>query len=204
MLYIMNKPFFIFAAFMFVLLLAGCTPVGMVIGAGATLGSAAVEDRGVAAVASDARIDAEIRAAWLDKDFAIFKQLNLTVREGRVLAAGFVGSANARLEAIRRIWAVSGVKNVYNEIEIDPAVTDGELDFSARDTAISTELRAKITFDDNIYAVNYAIDVVRGVVYLMGIAQNQEELDRVIAVAKHIDYVKRVKSFVRVKGAVQS
>jgi osmotically-inducible protein OsmY len=59
-----------------------------------------------------------------------------------------------------------------------------------------------MTFDKKILAINYSIETVNGIVYLIGIAQNQEELDRVIAHARAIDYVRQIKSHVRVKKGV--
>ena len=41
--------------------------------------------------------------------------------------------------------------------------------------------------------------MVNGIVYLIGIAQNQKELDRVIAHARDINYVRNIISHVRVK-----
>ncbi len=49
--------------------------------------------------------------------------------------------------------------------------------------------------------MNYSIETVNGVVYLIGVAQSQEELDRVINHARQISYVRRIVSHVRIKGA---
>ena len=48
-------------------------------------------------------------------------------------------------------------------------------------------------------AINYSVETVNGTIYLIGIAQNQEELDRVIAHARTIEYVRKVVDHVRVK-----
>ena len=171
----------------------------MILGAGAAAGTAALEERSVAQIAEDFRINADIQSALFDKDFDLYRALSITVRESRVLAAGIVENANDRGEALRRIWRVPGVKHVINEIMID--ASGSNVAESARDTRIAAELRAKITLDKNIFAVNYAIDAVRGVVYIMGIAQNQAEIDRVIQSAKSIKYVRAVKNFARIKGS---
>jgi osmotically-inducible protein OsmY len=50
-------------------------------------------------------------------------------------------------------------------------------------------------------AINYNIETVNGTVYLIGIAKSQLEVDRVIAHARSLGYVKRVISHVRIKKA---
>jgi osmotically-inducible protein OsmY len=70
----------------------------------------------------------------------------------------------------------------------------------ARDVYIANNLRSRLMFDKNIQNVNYTVDVVNGVVYLMGIAQNNDELDRVVAHARDISNVRRVVSHVLLKN----
>ncbi|HOO50743.1 MAG TPA: BON domain-containing protein, partial [Alphaproteobacteria bacterium] len=71
----------------------------------------------------------------------------------------------------------------------------------AKDTWISGQLRTQITFDKYIQSINYSIETVRGAVYLMGVAQSQDELDRVIDIARKIGGVKEVISYVKFLGA---
>jgi osmotically-inducible protein OsmY len=68
-----------------------------------------------------------------------------------------------------------------------------------KDTWVSTRLHSKITLDKKIRAINYSIETVNGIIYLIGIAQNQAELDRVIGHAKTISYVKKIINHIRVK-----
>ena len=55
-------------------------------------------------------------------------------------------------------------------------------------------------FDRDIQSVNYTIDTVQGMVYLMGVAQNQAELNRVVERARTIPDVKQVVSYVKLAG----
>ena len=48
-------------------------------------------------------------------------------------------------------------------------------------------------------SINYSMDTVNQAVYLMGVAKDGSELERVIGHAKNIDYVRRVVSYVRLK-----
>ena len=95
-------------------------------------------------------------------------------------------------------WKTEGVKDVINEIQTGTS----SLRDLAKDAWITTQLHSKITLDKNILAINYSIETVNGIVYLIGIAQNQQELGRVIAHARNLSYVRRIISHVRVKKAV--
>lgn len=177
------------------LLLSGCVVAAA--GAGATVGVAAAQEGGLESAARDTLIRVTINDLWFKYDVETFTKLNLTVEQGRVLITGVVQNPEARVEAVRLAWQASGVKEVINEIRV--ANSSGITGY-ARDTWITTRLKATLTFDRNVQSINYSIDTVQGVVYLMGVAQNQEELNRVIGIARTIPDVKQVVSYVKMVG----
>ncbi len=177
------------------LLLAGC--VGVAVGAGATVGVAAYQERGIEAAAKDLTLEAEIVKLWLQQDEALTLKLGVEAYEGRILLTGVVEDPEMRADAVRLAWKFIGVKEVINEIQV--ASDSGVIDL-ARDSWITTQLKTKLTLDNKVLAINYAIETVNGIVYLIGIAQDQSELDRVIAHSRTITYVRQVISHVRVKG----
>ena len=174
--------------------LSGC--VGLAVGAGATAGTAAMQDRGLGGVIDDTVIHGKITSAYLANDVK-FKLIAAKVHEGRVLLTGTVRKPEDRVEVVRYAWMVKGVKTVINEIRVED--DSGVLDL-ARDKWVSAQLRLKITFDAKIKAINYAIDTVNGTVYLMGVAQNERELALVRNHARSLEYVRRVVSHVRIKS----
>ncbi len=176
------------------LALGACAPV--VVGAGAAVGVTAAQERGVKGALADTEIRLEINHLWFQESTSLYGKVNLQVQEGRVLLTGNVPDPEARLSAVRLAWQAEGVSEVINEIEVRD--TSALLD-AARDEWISAELKARILVDRAIVSINYSIETVNQVVYLIGIAQSQAELDRVIAYAKDIAYVRRVISYVRVK-----
>ncbi|MDP6572962.1 MAG: BON domain-containing protein [Rhodospirillales bacterium] len=178
------------------LALGGCA--GVAVGAGATTGVAALQERGLEVAARDTRLEAEIIAQWLTQNDKLVIDIDVEVYEGRALLTGAVDGEAVRADAVRMAWKVAGIKDVLNEIQI---VADSDLIDLARDTWITTQLKSKLTFDQDVLAINYAIETVNGVVYLIGIAQNQAELERVVGHARDIEYVGNVISHVRVKGA---
>jgi osmotically-inducible protein OsmY len=168
---------------------SGCTTTDLALGGGATAGIAASEERGIGGSLSDAQIAAQINYAWLDKNVDMFHSLNLSVYEGRAMVTGVLPTQAQVDEAIALAWKVNGVREVINEIIVDPSGRTGTF---ATDSFITAELQAKLLFDRDVSAVNYSVDAVRGIVYIMGVAQSQAELDRVIGYARNIRYVRKV------------
>ena len=173
-----------------------CTPLGVATGAGATVGVAASQEGGLRRAVSDARIQTEINDLWFKYDLKTFAKLDLTINQGRVLVTGVVQDPEARVEAIRLAWQPEGVLQVINEVQV--AESTGFVGF-ARDVWVTTRLRTELTLDKYVQSINYSIDTVQGTIYLMGIAQDQAELNRVIERARTIPDVKRVVSYVRMR-----
>ncbi|MEX2451699.1 MAG: BON domain-containing protein [Rhodospirillales bacterium] len=177
-------------------LAAGLSGCGVVVGAGAATGIAAYQERGVEGAAEDLRIEIRVLDKWLNHDGSMVRKLGIDVYQSRVLLTGIADSEKMRADAVRLTWQAAGVKEVLNEIKLPG---EGGKTSLARDGWITAQLKSKITFDQKIYAVNYFIETVNGVVYLIGTAQNQAELDRVTAHAKQLAYVNKVVSHVRIK-----
>ena len=176
--------------------LTGCVAAGVAAGAGAAVGVAAVQEKGVSAAARDIRIRTEINSLWLQADENLLYDIELQVQESRVLLTGSVEDPELRLKAVRLAWQVEGVKEVINEIEISDKSGFGNY---ARDVQISTELRSTLIVDKEVSSINYSIETVNQTIYFMGVAKSREELDRVIDHARNIEYVRRVRNYVRVK-----
>jgi osmotically-inducible protein OsmY len=178
------------------LALSACTPLGAVVGAGATVGVGAAQDRGLRTAVSDTEIQTQVNAKWAGESLTMFNRLGTMVHEGRVLVTGRVDDDAMRAKALELASLVQGVTQVIDEVQVGPS---GRTVDYGRDLWIIGQLRSKLTFDGNVSGVNYVIDSVGGAVYLMGIAQNQAELDRVIGHARNQSYVRRVVSHVRIK-----
>ena len=179
---------------LFVPMLSGC--VWLAAG-GAVAGVSTVrQERTIGNAVDDVRIKAELDAKLAADSAGLFLRASTTVVEGRVLLAGYVTRPEDRLTATRLAWSINGVRKVDNDME----VTDrsGWLD-AAGDFVIQTELAAALLADGSIKDVNYTVDVVHAVVYLMGVGQNQAEVDRVVQHARDQSGVKRVENYVVLK-----
>jgi osmotically-inducible protein OsmY len=170
----------------------------MAIGGGATIGTATYQERGVQVAARDLSTKMRMRARLVTagKDFVI--GINVDVYEGRMLLTGTLPNKELQAQAVSMAWKIDGVKDVINEIRT------GNTNFLdlGKDTWITTQLHSKITFDKKIFAINYSIKTVNGIIYLIGIAQNKAELDRVLRHTKTIGYVKKVINHVRIKKVI--
>jgi osmotically-inducible protein OsmY len=182
------------------LIAGGCTPVGVAAGGAAVGVTAAQTEKGFRRSVADTEIRIAINDLWFQADEEMFRKVNLQVQEGRVLLTGNVRLPEQRVEAVRLAWQAPGVREVINEIEVSD--TSG-LSNLARDTWISTQLKSTLLFDKDVSSINYSIETVNQAIYLMGVAQSQAELDRVVGHAKSISYVRRVVSHVLLKDDPQ-
>jgi len=175
--------------------LSGCILAVGAAGAGGGY-AAAAQERSLSDTARDAGIQALITKSWKAYNLKLNDDLDATVYEGRVLITGTVSSDDWRAEAVKRAWQVDGVKEVYDEIQVGP---DEGFVQDVGDATISSKLKADLIGDGNVREINYTIKTVKGVVYIIGTARSQQELDRVVDYARNIGNVKRVVSYVRIR-----
>ncbi len=176
--------------------LTGCIP-GLVFTGATTTGVVASQERSMGNAVDDAGIKLTIFNLYVRKDVNdLFKNVAIRVVEGRVMLTGNVDKPETSIEAVRLAWMANGVREVINEIQVNDKT--GIVNY-ARDAWIATEVRAKLLFEKNVRSVNYSVEVVNNVVYLMGIAQNEEELNKVTYIASITPYVKQVVSHVILK-----
>ena len=180
--------------FFFSLFISGCQSAYM-----ATVTQAVLiekEERSFNNFVEDTIIVAQLKNAYFSNNEKIFFNVSVEVTEGRVLLTGSVEQIDERIEATKLAWGIEGVNEVINEIQISN--DEGILDY-ADDLIMKTKINAKLLLDKDILNLNYSVEVVNSVVYLIGIAQSQEELDSVINISKSTFGVQNVINYVRLK-----
>lgn len=192
-------PVLVDVMFMTVLLagcasLTGCAPT--VIGGGATIGVAAASEKGVAGAWTDTKISSAIKLALYQKDPDLHRLVSVDVQNGEVFLTGAVPTQKMHLDAVKIAWEPQGVLRVVDNIGTSENASFGTY---AQDTWITTQLKSALVLDGDIQSRNYTIKTVSGQVYLMGVAQNQAELDKVTNHARNTANVTKVTSYVRVK-----
>ncbi len=181
--------------------LTGCF-LPLAVGAGAAGSYATLgQERSPGDQLKDTAIRSVVSQSWDQYNPELAHDLDATVYEGRVLITGRVPSEEWRQEAVKRSWKADGVKEVYDEIEVGP---DTHFSDEARDSFISTRLKNDLVWDGQVKSINYTIKTEDGIVYVIGSARSQEELDRVTGYARNIPNVRRVVSYVKIRtGAAE-
>jgi osmotically-inducible protein OsmY len=174
---------------------SGCIP--LLVAGGTETAVVVAQERSAGNAVDDASILLKLKTQFINQeDKDMFRNVEIKVTEGSVLLTGNVDKPESQVEAVRIAWQIDGVKEVINEIQISDKA--GLLNYS-RDVLISNQIRVRLIATKGVRSINYSVLTVNQVVYLMGIAQNQEELDIATNVASTTSYVQRVVSYVRLK-----
>ena len=180
----------------FLLLIYGCTPSGILATGGSTAMVVAEGDRSLGEVVDDATIKVNIAAKFLGAGNNLFVDINTTILEGRVLLTGLVDNQETRIDAVRLVWEIEGVKEVVNEIEIGNR--DSIKDY-AKDLWINTQARGVAAKTIGLKAVAYNFETINGKVYVAGITNNPDQLGKLIDSLKTIKGVTEITNYVIVK-----
>ena len=193
---LMKKFISLLFAITIVPMLSGC--LGVFLGVAATTGVVASKESTIGTQVDDTALYWKIKGLYLDKNAQdLLAGVNVKVVERRVTLTGRVRNADTSVDAVRLAWQPDGVKDVINEIQI---VEEPILKEILKSKWIKTQAVAKITATKNVRSLNYSIEVVNGIVYLMGIAQDIDELNTVTTQISTIKGVEKVVSHVRVKN----
>ena len=185
---------FIFSSFLLIssaLALSGC--VNAAIGIGTAAVAASTTEKGLSTSVSDSVIQAKLSESFIQTSQSIFLNVETSVNDGSVLLTGKLKTPEEKITATRLSWEIRGVREVINEIQLSDA---SSFKSSAKDLAASAQLRAALIRDANISSLNFSIDVVNGIVYLSGVAENEEERERVVAHAQELRFAKQVVSYI--------
>ncbi|GAT75570.1 transport-associated domain-containing protein [Ehrlichia ruminantium] len=174
----------------------GCS--GIMAGLAVTTGAIiTLQDKSIGDTIDDTAILIRINKELFNA--GLFPIVTVKVSEGRVLLIGNVKSSEDQIKAEKVAWHQKDVKEVVNEIVVDKASIN--IKEAAVDAMISAQVKARILSQSKVRSMNYSVNTVNGTVYLMGIAQNQAELDKVVAIARKVKKVKQVISYVRLKDS---
>ena len=172
--------------------LSGC--VAAAVGTAGAVGVAAVQDRTVGEAVDDASASNEIKAKLLAEGG--YGEVDVEVSNGLALLSGRVASPEMRVKAEDIAWSSTRVTDVANEIQIE---APGGFFANASDELITARVRSSLIAARDIKSVNFNIETYNGVVYLMGLARSDAELEAAAEKASLVGGVNRVVSYVRVR-----
>ena len=176
----------------------GCSPANILASGGGTAMVVAEGERSLGAVVDDTTIKVNIAAKFINAGNNLFVNINTSILEGRVLLTGLVNNQEIRIEAVRLVWEVEGVKEVINEIEIGNR--SGLKDY-ASDLWINTQARGMAAKTVGLRSVGYNFETIQGKLYVAGITSNPEQLGSLIEALKTIKGVKEIVNYVIVVEA---
>ena len=190
-----NKIFSLFILVFSSWLLASCSQV--IVGGATSTSMIIVQERSSKQAAIDILIKAKIEEAMFSNDYdKLFSKVRVIVYEGRVLLVGTVAEESIKKTANQISWNTKNVNEVANYITIGK----NDLIDYVKDTRISLELRAKMLTDKKVSEVNFSVTTENRILYLVGVAQNNKELNKVIEHASNIAGVKKIVNLVKLKG----
>ena len=193
--FLKNKLSSFFIVIFSLWLLMSCSQV--IIGGATSTGMIIVQERSAKQAAVDILIKAKIEEAMFSNDYdKLFSKVRVIVYEGRVLLVGTVIEENIKEKAKQISWNTKDVKEVANYITIGK----NDLIDYVKDTRISLELRAKLLTDKEVSEVNFSVTTENRTLYLVGIAQNNKELNKVIEHASNIVGVKKIVNLIKLKN----
>lgn len=141
--------------------------------------------------------DAELKGVLFADRTHDYGDVDITLYEGRLLLTGTMHSEDGRAKLIENAWKAEGVKEVIDEIFVGDGTSFGQ---GFEDARIDQTLRAKLIADKGTSSADYKIAVSGAVVYLIGAARSQEELDRALELARTIGGVEKVVSYVTLRA----
>lgn len=172
-----------------------CAPSTLPLGVAGSSERVAVADGSSAAPADDSMITLELNKRLIDYGAGLFKDVRTVVFEGRALLLGRVGDRVAQQKATAVASSMEMVGEVINEIHVGD---ESDVGTFLNDVAIEKTITDNYALDQSIHAAHYRVRAVEGVVYLIGRASDQGELQRALAVAGETGNVKSVVSHIAV------
>ena len=123
--------------------------------------------------------------------------VNFTINEGRILLTGIVRD-QAKVQLAKDLsWNALGVKEVIDEIQVrEESLKMKDVGSAFYDYLITAQVEAKLLSARDVSWPNYKITTVGHTVYLLGVAQNDFEMQRAVTVVSKTGGVERVVNHV--------
>jgi len=192
----MIKLTLLFVSLILLMINIGCSPVGVLASGGGATMVIAEGDRSLGTVVDDATIKLNLSAKFLKSENRLFLDVNSNVTEGRVLLTGLVDTQEIRIEAVRKVWEINGVREVINEIEVGNKTTLKEY---MNDLWINTQVKSLAARTIGLRSFSYNFETIKGKVYIAGITSRPEQLQAIVESTKTIKGVNEIVNYVIIK-----
>jgi len=186
-----KKPLIILFSVFISLFNVSCTQV-MLSGV-ASGGIILVQERTAEQAAIDIIIKTKIEETYFSTNYDdIFSKIKVIVFEGKVLLVGTVKNNEFRKTAESIVRKIENVNEVANYIVVGK---ENVIDY-LKDTRISLEFKARLLADEDVSEVNYSSTTENRIIYIIGVSQNNQELEKVLSHASSVPGVKKIVNLV--------
>ena len=128
-----------------------------------------------------------IRIAQVNSKYII--SVSTKVIDGHIFLKGTVDTVDEKILMTKLAWKIEGVRSVKNNLKVKDKFS---LKNEAKDLLITSQMKVALLANKKVKSVNYQINTVNQIIYIFGIAQNEEERREVINEAQQILDVKNV------------
>lgn len=176
------------------LALAGCSPTVLSLAADGAY--TASEERTLDDVVDDNGIKLELNKLLLEDGLGLFKDVGTVVYRRHVYLVGDVKKADDKVRASALARIPEKATGLTNDIQV---TDEGGVVALVDDIVIEKVIQTDYLFDSDIDSSNFRVRSVNGVVYLIGLAESQAELDKAVAIVDARDDVRRIVNYVKVQ-----
>lgn len=141
----------------------------------------------------DSAVTAKVKSALVGAKDINSNDISVQTNNGVVTLSGFVNDQTQAERAVSVTKGVDGVSSVSDKLHVKEN-SNGSAKTYAGDTAITSEVKAKLLADSIVPSRKVKVVTTDGIVQLSGTVDNSREASRAESVAKAVDGVKSVKN----------
>ncbi|BBQ80455.1 molecular chaperone OsmY [Raoultella ornithinolytica] len=146
----------------------------------------------------DSTITARVKAALIDDKNIRSSDISVKTENKVVTLSGSVDSAEQKDLAVNAAKTVKAVTTVNDQLNV-VAEKSASLEGYAGDTAITSQVKAKLLADDIVPSRKVTVETRDGTVHLSGTVDSRQQADRAADIAKAVSGVKNVENNLSVK-----
>ena len=146
----------------------------------------------------DSTITARVKAALIDDKNIRSSDISVKTENKVVTLSGSVDSAEQKDLAVNAAKTVKCVTTVNDQLNV-VAEKSASLEGYAGDTAITSQVKAKLLADDIVPSRKVTVETRDGTVHLSGTVDSRQQADRAADIAKAVSGVKNVENNLSVK-----
>lgn len=147
----------------------------------------------------DSTITARVKAALIDDKSFSSTDISVKTENKAVTLSGSVDSKAQQEQAVKVAKEVKGVASVDDKLSVLEKEPSASLKGYAGDTAVTSEIKAKLLADDIVPSRKVTVETSAGTVRLSGTVDSRQQAERAGDIAKAVSGVKRVENNLSVK-----